>query len=81
MSVLCGDFNVLPDSENLALLRAAGFRELVTDGGFATTRTSHYDKPPLFADYMLINQPEVVLAFNVVTTPEVSDHCPLVMTL
>lgn len=81
VAVLCGDFNVLPDSETLTLLRAAGFRELVTNGGFATTRTSHYNKPLPFADYMLINQPEAVVAFDVVTSPEVSDHYPLVLTL
>lgn len=79
--VICGDFNVEPDSETLTLLGAAGFTELVTTRHFAGTRTSHYTKPGKFADYMLINREEAVLDFDVVRAPEVSDHCPLVLTL
>jgi endonuclease/exonuclease/phosphatase family metal-dependent hydrolase len=81
LRILCGDFNVGPDSETLALLRARGFTELVTAGGFNGTRTAHYTKPGRFADYMLIDQPGAVLRFEVITDPEVSDHCPLVLEI
>jgi endonuclease/exonuclease/phosphatase family metal-dependent hydrolase len=79
--IICGDFNVEPQSETLALLRQEGFTELVTAGGFDGTRTSHYRKPGRFADYMLINRPEAAVAFDVVRDPEVSDHCPLVLEI
>ena len=81
LRVICGDFNVAPDSETLRLLRDAGFTELVTERGFAGTRSTHYEKPGRFADYMLISQPEAARAFDVVYHPEVSDHCPLVLTV
>ena len=81
LSVICGDFNVEPDSETLRILEQAGMVELVTRKGFQTTRTSQYKKPGKFADYMLINREDAVADFQVVSDPEVSDHCPLVLTL
>ncbi|MEM8632945.1 MAG: endonuclease/exonuclease/phosphatase family protein [Pseudomonadota bacterium] len=80
-TVLCGDFNVEPDSETLALIAEAGFTELVTSGGHTGTRTSHYEKPGRFADYMAVNRPEGVRGFEIVRAPEVSDHCPLILRL
>lgn len=81
VSVICGDFNVDPQSETLSLLADAGFSELVTGRGFSSTRNSHYKKSGRFADYMLINDANAVQDFDVVYDPEVSDHCPLVLTL
>ncbi|EAQ13141.1 exonuclease III [Maritimibacter alkaliphilus HTCC2654] len=80
-TVLCGDFNVEPGSETLSYLADEGFDELVTGGGHPTTRTSHYPKPGRFADYMLVGPDTRPAAFEVVRDPEVSDHCPLVLTL
>ncbi len=79
--IVCGDFNVGPDSATLALLARRGFTELVTARGFSGTRTALYRKPGRFADYMLIDRVEAVAGFDVVGHPEVSDHCPLVLTL
>ncbi|MEM7694915.1 MAG: endonuclease/exonuclease/phosphatase family protein [Pseudomonadota bacterium] len=79
--VLCGDFNVLPGSATLKILERAGFTELVTANGHTSTRTSLYEKPVRFADYMLINRIDAVRTFTVVTDPEVSDHCPLRLTI
>lgn len=81
VSVICGDFNVTPDSETLTLLRDAGMTELVTRRGFKTTRNSRYKKHEKFADYMCINCEDAVKDFQVVQDPEVSDHCPLVLKL
>ena len=78
--VVCGDFNVLPDSETFAVLERIGLGDLVTGRGFTDTRTSHYEKPGRFADYMLVNDAVRVLSFDVVAAPEVSDHRPLVLT-
>lgn len=78
--VVCGDFNVLPESETLSLLQAyLDVRELVTSSGFTDTRTSHYKKNPRFADYMLVSRQMQVQKFEVVARPEVSDHRPLLL--
>lgn len=79
--VVCGDFNVEPASETLAILGGIGLTELVTSRGFAGTRTSHYRKPGRFADYMLVNDRVEIADFAVVREPEISDHCPLVLTM
>ena len=81
LSVVCGDFNVEPDSETLKILERAGLIELVKLWGFNSTRNSHYHKPGKFADYMLVSDKDEVRDFNVVSDPEVSDHCPLVIDL
>ncbi|MEL7216192.1 MAG: endonuclease/exonuclease/phosphatase family protein [Pseudomonadota bacterium] len=81
LRVICGDLNVEPESETLTRLKAAGFVDLVTSGDWPGTRTSHYTKPGRFADYMLIDDPSMVEDFSVVYEPEMSDHCPLVLTL
>lgn len=81
LTVICGDFNVEPDSETLDILRAEGMSELVTQRGFKSTRNSHYKKPGKFADYMAINREDDVHDFQVVYEPEISDHCPLLLEL
>lgn len=79
--IVCGDFNVLPDSETFEILRGFGLADLVTGRGFNDTRTSHYRKPGRHADYMLVNEAVNVLSFDVVAEPEVSDHRPLVVEI
>ena len=79
--IVCGDFNVEPDSATFDVMAGLGLRELVTSGGHPGTRTSHYAKAGRYADYMLVNDAVEVIAFEVVREPEVSDHCPLVLTL
>ncbi len=81
ISIVCGDFNVRPDSETFTILRDVGMVELVTQRGFTSTRNSHYKKTEKFADYMLINREDDVQDFQVIYDPEVSDHCPLILTL
>jgi endonuclease/exonuclease/phosphatase family metal-dependent hydrolase len=79
--IVCGDFNVEPESETFAILGMLGLTELVTARGFTSTRTSHYAKLGKFADYLLFNEQVELVDFTVVTQPEVSDHCPLVLTI
>lgn len=79
--VVCGDFNLLPDSETFATLARLGLRDLVTTGGFTDTRTSHYEKAGRFADYLLVTPDTPVAAFDVVAAPEVSDHRALLVDL
>jgi len=79
--IVCGDFNVLPDSRTFEILSEAGLADLVTARGFTDTRTSHYSKDVRFADYMLTNSAVKVIGFDVVEWPEVSDHRPLLLEM
>jgi len=79
--VVCGDFNLLPDSETFAILGALGLAELVTARGFTDTRTSFYGKENRFADYLLVTPNVEVRRFEVVASPEVSDHRPLLLEI
>jgi endonuclease/exonuclease/phosphatase family metal-dependent hydrolase len=79
--VACGDFNVLPDSASFEVLAGLGLRDLVTGRGHAGTRSSLYAKPERFADYMLVHDGVPVAGFDVVASPEISDHCPLILEI
>ena len=79
--VVCGDFNVEPDSQTFDILKEAGLTDLVRSRGFSSTRTSHYEKPGRFADYMLVSSNLESAAFAIPEFPEVSDHRPLVLDI
>ena len=78
MVVVCGDLNLLPDSETFAILGDLGLTDLV---GWADTRTARYTKPVRHASYLLISDPGAVRRFEIVTEPEVSDHRVLLLDL
>jgi endonuclease/exonuclease/phosphatase family metal-dependent hydrolase len=76
--VVCGDFNLLPDSETFSILAEAGLTDLV---GTADTRTSHYRKAVRHASYMLISEIAAVKQFEILDKPEVSDHRALILDI
>ncbi|WP_433833223.1 endonuclease/exonuclease/phosphatase family protein [Actinoplanes sp. CA-015351] len=76
--VLCGDLNLLPDSETFGILAGAGLTDLV---GTADTRTSRYPKPVRHASYLLVSDVDAVKHFTVVAAPEVSDHRALLLDI
>src|SRR5690606_5072057 len=53
--VLCGDFNLSPDTKSLKMVEDIPLRNLVKEYGVTSTRTSFYDKENRFADYILVN--------------------------
>ncbi len=79
--VVCGDSNILPESKTFEMFAEFGLKDLVTGRGHKSTRTSAYKKSGKFADYMLVNDALAGAKFDIVRTPEVSDHCPLVLTI
>ncbi|WP_081158168.1 endonuclease/exonuclease/phosphatase family protein [Ensifer aridi] len=79
--IVCGDFNVLPDSATFRSLGRLGLSDLVVSHGHSDTRTSHYSKDGRFADYMLVTEDVDVIRFDVVKQPEISDHRPLLLDL
>ena len=74
--VLCGDFNLLPDTESLQKLEDFRLRNLIKEYGVKSTRTSLYAKPEKFADYAFASPGIKVSSFQVLPD-EVSDHSPL----
>jgi endonuclease/exonuclease/phosphatase family metal-dependent hydrolase len=78
LTVVCGDFNVLPGSETFRILAGLGLVDLV---GSAGTRTSRYAKPVRHASYLLVSEPAAVERFEIVAAPEVSDHRALLLDL
>lgn len=78
--VLCGDFNLLPDTESLRMVER-GMRNLVREYGVNSTRTvlyREYSDPnvPKFADYVLASPKVGINEFRVL--PDLcSDHAAL----
>lgn len=75
--IVAGDFNLLPDGQSIALLEK-GMRNLVKEYGVTSTRSSMYEKPIKFADYILVS-PEIEVNDFKVLPDEVSDHLPLML--
>ncbi|TSC69917.1 MAG: endonuclease/exonuclease/phosphatase [Parcubacteria group bacterium Gr01-1014_49] len=78
--VLCGDFNLLPDTESIKLFEGEGLRNLIKEYGITSTRTSFYTKPEKHADYIFVTGGIDVRDFKVLPD-EVSDHSPLLVDL
>lgn len=77
VKILCGDFNLNPETESIELLEK-GMRNLVKEYGITSTRTSLYTKPGKFADYAFVSEDLNVKDFRVLPD-EVSDHAPLLL--
>lgn len=75
--ILCGDFNLLPDTQSIAILEE-GMRNLVKEYGVTDTRSSLYTKPLRFADYTLVS-PDIEVKNFEVLQDVVSDHLPLLL--
>jgi len=73
--VLCGDFNLNPDTESINIIKE-GLRDLITESKVTSTRTSLYAKDSKFADYIFTNTYIKALEFSVLPHV-VSDHAPL----
>ena len=77
---MCGDFNLLPDTESIKILESSGLRSLIKEYNITSTRTSFYTKPAKYADYILVTPGIEVKDFKVLTD-EVSDHSPLFLEI
>lgn len=73
--ILCGDFNLKPDTESMRILEA-GMNNLIKIHNIKSTRTNLYPKEEKFADYILTSPAITINHFEVMQN-EVSDHSPL----
>jgi endonuclease/exonuclease/phosphatase family metal-dependent hydrolase len=75
--MVCGDFNLLPETESVRILEE-GMRNLIREHNIASTRTHLYPKPGKHADYIFVSPDVTVKRFEVL--PDVvSDHAPLLL--
>lgn len=74
--VLCGDFNLLPDTKSLKMFEEFGLRNLIDEYGIKSTRSILYEKPNKFADYVFVD-PRIKVKQFYVMEDVVSDHSPL----
>jgi len=76
--ILCGDFNLLPDTRSIAMLEETDLTNLIKTHDIKTTRSSLYTKPEKFADYTFVSPDINVHSFEVPQV-EVSDHLPMIL--
>jgi endonuclease/exonuclease/phosphatase family metal-dependent hydrolase len=75
--VLCGDFNLSPDTESINMLvERLSAHNLIAQYGITSTRTPLYMRENRFADYVFTGGDITVKDFKVLPD-EVSDHAPL----
>ncbi len=75
--ILCGDFNLRPDTESVKILDK-GLKNLIQIYNVSSTRTSLYLKEEKFADYIFASEEIIINTFEVLKD-EVSDHAPLLL--
>jgi len=75
--ILCGDFNLLPNTTSMTILEK-GMRNLIKEYAVPSTRSKYYEREEKYADYILISRDVTVKKFNVIDVP-VSDHLPLLL--
>jgi len=73
--ILCGDFNLKPDTQSLKML-SIEMNNLIDAYQVTSTRTRLYPKEERFADYVFTSKEIPVHHFEVLKD-EVSDHAPL----
>jgi len=71
--VLCGDFNLNPDTQSLKMFEEIGLVNLIKENNITSTRTSFYPRDNKFADYVFVSKGLKVNSFEVLPD-EVSDH-------
>jgi exonuclease III len=82
--IICGDFNLMPETESVKMIERAGMRNLISEFSITTTRsTLNYEKyaegdRQYFADYTFVSPGVNVKSFEVPQVP-VSDHLPMVL--
>lgn len=75
--ILCGDFNLRPDTESMKILEE-GMTNLIQIHNITSTRTKLYPKDEKFADY-IITSPDIQVNVFKVLEDVVSDHSPLLL--
>jgi hypothetical protein len=81
--ILCGDFNLMPETESIAMIERARMRNLIKEFNITDTRgrLSHEkwpNSPQFFADYTFVS-PEIKVKNFLVPPVPASDHLPMIL--
>ncbi len=74
--ILAGDFNLNLQTESIRLIEESGWENLIRSHNILSTRTSFYNKPEKFADYLFLKNGIQTNKFRILPE-EVSDHAAL----
>jgi endonuclease/exonuclease/phosphatase family metal-dependent hydrolase len=77
--IICGDFNVLPDTKSIQML-ADKYTDLIREYGIKETRSSLYTKELRHAGFVFVDNKISVKDFSV-PNMVVSDHLPMIIEL
>ncbi len=78
--MLCGDFNVYPDTQSIRMFEEDGLRNLIKEFDVETTRNDNYKDMEKFKDYIsdyAFVSPDIKVKNFEVLPDEVSDHLAL----
>jgi endonuclease/exonuclease/phosphatase family metal-dependent hydrolase len=75
--IICGDFNMLPDTKSIKML-ADKHTDLIREYGIKETRSSLYTKDMRYADYAFVGKDISVKDFFV-RNVTISDHLPMIL--
>jgi len=83
--ILCGDFNLMPETESVRIIEEVGMKNLIKDFGVKDTRgkinaEQYPDSTQHFADYTFVSFGIRVKSFEV-PDAEISDHCPMILEI
>lgn len=81
--ILCGDFNLMPETESIHLIEKSGLRNLIKNFRIPATRgrinaAKHPNDVQCFADYCFVSPGVTVQNFSVPDV-SISDHLPLIL--
>jgi endonuclease/exonuclease/phosphatase family metal-dependent hydrolase len=74
--ILCGDFNLNPQTESIKKLERSGLINLIRKYNITNTRSKLHTRKEKFADYIFVS-PEVKVNEFKVLDKHISDHLPL----
>lgn len=75
--ILCGDFNLRPDTESVRMLEN-DMKNLIIEYGVTNTRSNLHKKTEKFADYIMVSNDVEINNFEVINK-DISDHLPLMI--
>ncbi len=73
--ILCGDFNLSPDTNSIALIQS-GMNNLIQHYDIISTRTKLYEKREKHSDYIFTCKDIKIICFKILDDI-ISDHAPL----
>lgn len=75
--ILCGDFNLHPQTKSIKLLEE-NMKNLIVEHGITSTRSKFHRRKQKFVDYIMVSDDVGVNKFEVMNE-NVSDHLPLML--